>query len=133
MKIYLRPHHLLCIQGYKGHNYNDIQKHNWKIITNLLKTNSETDIFFVNGKDDLCLNCPAQMSLTKFRCNEKNVAELDKKVKNLIGIEEGKKYLYHRLFKKINEIMTPEKHEALCKDCVWWQKGLCKDTFKKFF
>ena len=37
--IALRPHHFLCLPGYKGYNYNQSAKTSWDIISKQLREN----------------------------------------------------------------------------------------------
>ena len=128
MTIGLRPHHFLCLPGYKGNNYNQAQVNSWDKISKQLKDNPDTDIFILSGKDDLCKKCPNDGGKTA-TCRENSVSALDKKVQNLIGIETGKTYKFSEIMRRMKWVMTPEVHENLCSGCAWWQKGLCHDTF----
>ena len=128
MTIGLRPHHFLCLPGYKGYNYNQAQINSWDRITKQLKENPDTDILILSGKDDLCKKCPNDGTGTAV-CRDNSVNELDKKVQFLIGVETGKKYKFSEIMKRMKWVMTPEIQESLCSSCSWWQKGLCHDTF----
>ena len=128
MTIGLRPHHFLCLPGYKGYNYNQAQVNSWDKISKQLKENPDTDILILSGKDDLCKKCPNDGKGTAV-CRDNSVNELDKKVQFLIGVETGKKYKFSEIMRRMKWIMTPEVHESLCSGCTWWQKGLCHDTF----
>ena len=79
--IILRPHHLLCIKGYKGYNYNAAQVGVWDRVTKFLKDNPDTDVFIYQGKDALCSNCPAGLKSDSGLkiCIEENIKELDMK------------------------------------------------------
>lgn len=130
MKISLRPHHFLCLQGYKGLNYSKTTALSWSRIAKTLNDAPDTDILIIKGKDDLCAKCPAIINKNKARCVEKSVNKLDKKVQKILGIITGQVYKYNEITEKMQNIMTKEKHEELCKDCAWWKKGLCKENFK---
>lgn len=129
MTIALRPHHFLCLQGYKGYNYNQTQISSWDAISKQLNENPDTDILILESKDDLCKKCPNDGVQSKTTCLEKNVSALDKKVQDLLGLVTGQIYKYSDILKKLHEIMTPEKHAELCSECAWWKKGLCHDSF----
>lgn len=131
MKIELRPHHFLCLQGYKGQNYNKEQVKSWNNISDLLKSDPNIDVFIKSGKDDLCQNCAITAKSTDSNCFENSVKALDKKVEKLLNIESGKTYKYWDVVQKANEKITPKKHEELCEKCFWWLKGLCRTSFKK--
>lgn len=126
--IALRPHHFLCLPGYKGYNYNQTQVNSWDTISKQLRENPDTDILIKSGKDDLCKKCPNDGSSTAI-CKDDSVNKLDEKVKFLIGIETGKTYKFSEIMKRMKWVMIPEVHKELCSDCCWWRKGLCRDTF----
>lgn len=128
MTIALRPHHFLCLPGYKGYNYNQAQVNSWDMISKQLRENPDTDILILGGKDDLCKKCPSNGSKTAI-CRDEAVNELDNKVKFLIGVETGKKYKFSEIMRRMGWVMTPEIQEGLCSGCAWWRKGLCHDTF----
>lgn len=130
MTLSLRPHHFLCLPGYKGYNYNQTAKTSWDTISQQLKENPDTDIFILSGKDDLCKKCPND-GTGRAICRDDSVNQLDDKVKDLIGIETGKTYKYSEIQRRLKWVMTPEVHESLCSTCTWWRKGLCHDTFQQ--
>lgn len=130
MKISLRPHHFLCLQGFKGQSYNNVQVGYWGIISKLLKDNPQADVFIKKGKDELCANCSSEIFRNKFKCIEKNVSILDEKIINILGLKSGATYKFGEIEDLLHKKMTPEKHKKLCSLCTWWQKGLCHDSFK---
>lgn len=128
MTIGLRPHHFLCLPGYKGNNYNQNQVSSWNKISKQLRDNPDTDILIISGKDELCSKCPNTESKNS-SCREKAVSELDNKVKFLTGIETGKTYKFSEIMRRMKWVMTPEIHKELCSECAWWKNGMCHDTF----
>ena len=114
MKISLRPHHLLCLKGYKGLNYNQTQIMEWSKVSLELEKSSDIDILIVNSCDDLCKKCPAIINNKNLHCKTSAVEKFD-----------------NALSEKLNEIMTFEKHKNFCSSCCWWKKGLCQDSFTK--
>lgn len=126
----IRPHHLLCTAGYRGINYNPESADNWAKIINNLKTNPNVNFRMVMGEDSLCLSCKHSQK-NGGSCDKNFVKQLDDKVKNLLGIEEGLSYSFKNIQEKLLKIINFQKHETICKDCGWWKKGLCHDTFEK--
>lgn len=131
MKISLRPHHFLCLQGYKGLNYSKSQANSWSKISKQLGKHPDTDILIIDGSDDLCKECPAILQEKKSRCINETVKKLDKNVADILGLVKGQIYKYSDILDKIKMNFTKEKHEQLCSDCAWWRKGLCRDSFDK--
>lgn len=128
--IELRPHHFMCIPGYKGYNYDEASKNSWDKLTEQLKANPDTKVKIVDGADTLCLKCPNNPSLSQ-TCNESYVKKLDIAVKKILGLKTGDIYLYSDLNKKIKDLLNPEKHAKICGDCDWRAFGVCTDTFAK--
>ena len=131
LPIILRPHHFLCLKGYKGFNYNEKQVGVWDNVVKILKKNPDIDIFIGKGKDSLCATCPAKKNSGRSNlvCIEKNIQELDKKVKAILGLKTGEKYKYSEVVNNMNKKITKKTHKTLCSKCFWWQKGFCQDSF----
>ncbi len=131
MTIPIRPHHFLCLQGYRGQNYSRQQSVFWIAMSAHLKQNPEADMLIVTGKDELCKLCPAALLNKNSYCKEKEVNILDKKIQEILGIVSGHVYKYSEIIDNLNKKMTPEIHKNLCEMCAWWKKGLCRTTFDK--
>ena len=86
MKISLRPHHFLCLQGYKGLNYSKSQANSWSKISKQLEKHPDVDILIIDGSDDLCKKCPAILQSKKSRCINETVKNLDKNVSDILGL-----------------------------------------------
>ena len=56
--IRLRPHHLLCTQGYSGKGYSTEFVQNMSAIVHSLRNVPGTRIRLVFGSDSLCARCP---------------------------------------------------------------------------
>ncbi|MFR5445010.1 MAG: DUF1284 domain-containing protein, partial [Butyricicoccus sp.] len=56
--IRLRPHHLLCTQGYSGKGYSTEFVQNMSAIVHSLRNVPGTRIRLVFGSDSLCAHCP---------------------------------------------------------------------------
>ena len=130
-QIKLRPHHFLCLQGYKGYNYSSGQVGVWDKVAGILREKPGTVIRITSGKDSLCQTCPAAKNMSShfFTCIEKNIKELDNKIKKILGLKTGENVRYSTIVKTMKERISSQKHEELCSRCFWWQKGLCRDSF----
>lgn len=125
----LRAHHLMCILGYKGYNYSGKTKNQWGAFLADAKKDSFLKIKIVNGYDSLCAKCPATEQVS--RCKDKVVNKIDKKVMKLLHIKNGQEFFFLDLIEKLQNVMTPQKHQKICGECSWRTLGLCKDTFQK--
>lgn len=124
--IYLRGHHLLCLQHFIGKGYNTNFINNIYKILRLL--NDDTIIIkIISGADVICKYCPNNINN---RCREnRKISLYDKKVFELIGIDENTVIKYKEckdlIFKKI---ITQNKLSFICSDCGWFD--VCSNFYK---
>lgn len=128
MKINLRGHHLLCIQGFQGYGYSDEFINNMYSIKALLN-NEDTEIITSNKPDDICKFCPnLKEDICKDANYNKNMVLMDNKVLNKLKIKN--KLNSKDAFKNVNKIFnSKEKIEEICKDCQWFNKCLFANKF----
>ncbi|MCL2227206.1 MAG: DUF1284 domain-containing protein [Oscillospiraceae bacterium] len=120
----LRPHHLLCTQGYSGKGYSDDFVENMTAITTHLRSDADAAVDIVFFTDDICKKCPRMVSdgLCK---NDAKVKLFDKKISDYFGIEE-KTYIYQDIIGEINAKMTPRMMDDICGDCEWYPISSCR-------
>jgi len=120
----LRPHHLLCTQGYSGKGYNADFIDNMTAITTILRTNPQTVVEIIFSTDDICDKCPKKIGNDLCGRNNK-VKRIDEKVVDYFDIEE-KSYIYRDIIHEINEKMTAFMMDDICGDCEWYPLSACK-------
>jgi hypothetical protein len=122
----LRPHHLLCTQGYSGKGYNEAFIENMTLIVNYLRNDANPTVEIVFSTDDICTKCPRKLGENLCEHNEK-VNHFDSKVVFYFGIDE-KEYDYRDLVKEINSKMTLSMMDDICRGCEWYPMIACKKT-----
>jgi len=120
----LRPHHLLCTQGYEGKGYSGDFVENMTGITMHLRNNADAVIEVVFSTDDICEKCPHMLGDDLCESNDK-VKRIDNKVISYFGIEE-KNYIYQDIICKINAKMTSSMMDDICGDCQWYSMSACR-------
>lgn len=120
----LRPHHLLCTQGYSGKGYDEKFVEQMDIVVDELRNVPGTKIKLVCNTDDLCVNCPNKVAENQCTTQEK-VAGFDRKTMEVFGLEE-KEYVYSEVVEHIKSIATEEKLAYICKDCSWYPVSACR-------
>ena len=122
----LRPHHLLCIQNYTGHGYDDRFIRHMDSVIKILFEDPGTKIRIADGPDELCSYCP---NLTNGRCaSEEKVRTLDRQV--LQALPEIKDDTWQNLAEKSRIILTDSVlFNEVCGDCEW--KKLCDSHHMK--
>lgn len=127
----LRAHHLLCLPGYEGKGYDGAHKTSWDTVSERLKEHPDTFVRIVDGKDDLCKNCPNAKGVNGIKCNAGFLSTLDDKVKDMLFLKTGLVLTWNQLMERVYAIMNKDNHKELCGNCEWRRAGLCEDTFDK--
>ena len=122
----LRPHHLLCTQGYRGSGYSEAFVKHMDQVTARLRSEDATPVELVFSTDTLCSCCPNMLGTDHCTDNEK-VKRFDAKVVSYFHLEE-KTYIYQDLVKEIRRQMTPEIMDDICSDCGWYSVSACKEA-----
>lgn len=123
--ITLRPHHILCIQNYKGEGYSfEFTKNMDKIVENL-KSNSMQEIKITFSTDDVCSKCPNKQGEDLCISNYK-VKFIDNKVIKYLDLKE-EVYRYEYLINLLKEAINRNSFKDICGQCEWYKKGICKD------
>lgn len=129
--IKLRPHHLLCTQGYSGKGYDTGFVTNMDEVVHTLRTVPGTKIQIVFNTDDLCIDCPHKMGENICETQDK-VAKFDRKTIEYFGIEE-KEYVYQDIIDEIDHKITEDILADICGDCEWFPISACrKNTCHRF-
>ena len=104
MSIVLRPHHLLCTQGYSGKGYdNDFVAHMTDVV-HQPRDVPGTTIHLTFSTDTLCSCCPNKLGTDLCDTQEK-VKRYDAKTVEYFGLEE-KDYVYQDLIREIDAKAT---------------------------
>ena len=120
----LRPHHLLCIQKYTGHGYDEEFTRNMDQIVEAIELNSTGLIELVKGGDQLCSSCP---NYVDEECNSPDkVSEMDEKVLQACGLSYGEIDSWFNLAQKAAMIFKGAEFEEICGKCQW--NELCRNT-----
>ncbi len=129
MKIKLRGHHLLCLQGFQGYGYDSNFIKNMTRINDLRKKDSTT-ILLQNFADEICKSCP---NLKNNNCidenHEKEIARMDNEILSKLNI--NKEYNSKEIFQNISNIFNTKKSiEKICIECKWHEECLFYQKLK---
>ncbi len=119
----LRPHHLLCIQKFTGHGYDEaFTKHMTEVVATL---GEGADITLQEGCDDICVACPNKVYGA---CNaDAKVRSMDEKVLATLGLHYEERSTWADFAARAKkEILDTSAFEEVCGECEWYQ--LCKET-----
>lgn len=121
----LRPHHLLCIQKFTGHGYDEAFTAHMTSIVSKLKSAPETGITLVKDCDTLCAVCPnnrdgACTALEK-------VDGMDSGVLSACGLPYGGAVPWSTLASAAQaQVFETDRFRTICGDCEWF--SLCAQT-----
>jgi len=122
--IRLRPHHLLCTQGYEGKGYSAAFTARMTEVTDFLHREPNAEIEIVFSTDDLCAACPSR--LREGVCaHDGKVLRYDAGVAKLLGLGEGV-YRYGALTGRLHAALDEAGMRALCGDCAWYETSACQ-------
>lgn len=128
--IRLRPHHLLCIQKFTGHGYDErFTAHMTELVDSLVRDPGRT-VKLVSGPDELCSVCPNRIE----DCcrSEEKVRRMDCAVLEICGSGIDAKAAWKSLSHTAGSlILSTELFDSVCGDCQWFE--LCKNTQKGFY
>ena len=129
MKITLRGHHLLCLQGFQGYGYSDDFIKNMIYINNLRKSEN-TIIAITNKADDICSYCPnLKNNICKDEKQNKEIIKMDNEITS--KIDTTKEYNALNLFNEITSIFnTKESVKYICNCCSWHEECLFYKNLK---
>ena len=117
----LRPHHLMCIQFFTGHGYDERFTSHMKEVIG--KLNDDTKITVIKGCDDICSHCP---NMTDNTCTHNDkVSNLDRKVLENMADGSGNELTWKDAFKTVyDNILDTDMFDRICGECEWYE--LCK-------
>jgi hypothetical protein len=125
--IKLRPHHLLCLQAFKGLGYSRSFIQKASELSKLLNQKT-TLVRVVIRADDLCLACP---NLKEEKCLKDNqrVEKLDRTVIEFTNLKLDHLYPASYLKVLIRKTFNPTLIAKICNGCEWLKSGICQNAF----
>lgn len=132
-KYKIRPHHLLCMLGYRGLGYNKKFALNMKNIISDLRTNPSIKIIVLAQADDFCTACPHNK---EGNCVQKpdsgeNVQNLDLQYLKLLQIQLGDPLSINNVWSIISSSISLKNMENICNNCDWWSYGYCREGLQQ--
>ena len=118
MKIKLRGHHLLCLQGFQGYGYSEDFILNMTRINELRKAEN-CIITLTNSPDDICSECPnLKNNLCENEKQNENIVEMDNEVLSKLNFnnEYNSIDLFNEVSLKFNSLKSVEN---ICNGCKW--------------
>ncbi len=122
--LLLRPHHLLCIQNYRGRGYSAGFHEKMSAVISKLKSSDGAAVKLIDGADDLCMACP---HLQDGSCESESPDCFDRLVCARTGAAPGDTFIWKLPLNRFDDspdgfqvpAMSRELLEECCPGCSW--------------
>lgn len=123
MKLILRGHHLLCLQGFQGYGYDENFVRNMTEINRQRKL-ANTTISLTDSPDDICKSCPhLKDGICENQKQDERIKSMDEEV--LSKLNTINEYDARDLFEKVGKIFnSKESVSKICSKCIWHKECL---------
>lgn len=125
----LRPHHLLCTQGYSGKGYDEAFVQHMNQVVAYLRNDPEARIRLTFSTDAICSACPRRLGEDLCR-DQKKVKAFDSRLTEAFGLQE-RVYRYRELVQSIDANMTETMLCHICEGCGWYPVSACRSKICK--
>ncbi len=122
--IKLRPHHLLCLIGWRGNGYNEAFSANFDKVAAALRGGGRFEA--VMGTDDICAACPHNEEGECRRGPRARPLLLDQRVLERLELEAGQAYDYASVADALPARISPDDLASICAGCSWLDRGWCR-------
>ena len=123
MKLILRGHHLLCLQGFQGYGYDENFVENMTEINRQRKL-ANTTISLTDSPDDICKSCPnLRDGICENQKQNERIKSMDEEV--LSKLDTLKEYNACDLFEEVAKIFnSKDSVSEICSKCIWHKECL---------
>ena len=123
MKLILRGHHLLCLQGFQGYGYDENFVKNMTEINRQRKL-ANTTIALTDSPDDICKSCPnLKDGICENQKQNERIKSMDEEV--LSKLDTLKEYNSCDLFVEVAKIFnSKDSVSEICFKCIWLKECL---------
>ncbi len=122
----LRPHHLLCLLGFRGHGYSDVFTANMAALAVRLRGpgGADTPLVIQPVADAICAPCPRRRGTGCLDADR--IAMLDRRHAARLGLAPGARLTWGEALARIGRELHPDDLDTLCDGCRWLPLGLCR-------
>ncbi len=117
--IRIRPHHLLCIQGFQGYGYTQDFASHMQRVTSFLKSNLLYNLQIVLEFDELCSQCPHDVDGRCARGFMDEINKVDRLVIQKANLDLRHSYTVSEAFSTVNQNLDHNHIISICSGCSW--------------
>lgn len=118
----VRAHHLLCLQGFQGHGYDDDFVAGMRAFLKAYESDQNLEFEVSADVDAICAPCPHRDDLVcrKDPDADRRIKETDRRVLAKLGLVAGVKANARILIGRVNAILKSKADVAeICGTCPW--------------
>lgn len=125
----IRPHHILCIFGWRGRGYDEQFTGNFNKIVDSLWQVKESELKLVAGADDVCRACPNyNFDQCRLETDTQLSADaIDRRVLKRVDLKTGEIYRVKDLLSRVALDIRPAELISICDGCMWLELGWCAE------
>ncbi|MDO5658831.1 MAG: DUF1284 domain-containing protein [Paracoccus sp. (in: a-proteobacteria)] len=123
--VLLRPHHVLCAIGWRGHGYSPAFTQNMNRVVGRLREDPAVKVQFTFAADEICAPCPSRRGAGCVQ--QDKITALDARHAARLGLSDGMELTWAEAEARAAEV-APEELSALCGGCQWRDLGVCADA-----
>ena len=120
--IRIRPHHLLCIQGFQGYGYTSEFVSHMKKFISFLKSNLNYNLQIVLESDELCSRCPHNVDGRCVKGAQDEIDKVDRLVVEMANLDLKFIYTDFDAFSTVNKNLNYDHVISICSKCSWNDK-----------
>lgn len=124
--FHFRVHHILCTNLYQGYGYSGAFCDNMTEKITWLKAHPDEPLCLVTDPDEICQKCPNLVQGIYCTDEKNHVQKKDEALLERLHLKKNGQYTYRQLIQHADRYLTKEIFEQSCKNCEWYQKGLCR-------
>jgi len=117
--IWIRAHHLLCVQGFQGYGYSpDFEQHMGSVVT-FLNLNPSFKLQIVARTDEICSHCPYEVDglCEKDSYSQDEIVKVDNLVIEKAVLDLKQVYTVENAIKLVNNNLNGDNVMEICFKC----------------
>jgi hypothetical protein len=128
-RIRLRPHHFLCIIGFRNKGYSPEFVDHFAELVKTLKSDPSTLLEVTRKSDFICEPCPHRQG---DGCETQEVIDpLDEGHQKALGWIVGEQLTWTEALERLRTRATLERFHEMCAPCSWKKLGFCEEALQQ--
>lgn len=130
--ITLRPHHILCLQGFQNKGYSDRFTQELLTLHKQLQNNKNQHILIKKTQDSICTHCPHSQNNQCHKDSESNqrMMKRDQSTLKQLSVTEGLYTWSHLIKISQKQISSQNDTYEICFECDWQKDCLFYQNLK---